>query len=420
MSSSSPVSLLVSLPFSPSLPWLLPVPVLRAARLALALLLAFALAALGGCATAPAPQAPPGDLFADHLFAPANATLGEADIFALTPAMQLYTREVQRHRRGREIRRALFEALYQRDGLQLEYDSAMTRTAAQAFEARQGNCLSLVIMTAALANELNIPVVFQDVPVEDTWSRSGDLYFNSGHVNLKLGRIFRDTLNTYDSASYMVVDFQPPPDGRMKEGNVIARHTVVAMFMNNRAAEALARERFDDAYWWARQAIAADPALLYAYNTLAVVYRRHGDAALAERTLRWALEREPKSTMVLNNLAQLLDAEGRKDEAGVLRERLARLQPVAPFHYFNLGRTAMAMGDWKRARTLFERELQRDPDYHEFHAWLAAALRQLGDHRRADEHIKRARDTSTTRNDHALYAAKLDRLRAQAGQLPPH
>ena len=73
----------------------------------------------------------------------------------------------------------------------------------------------------------------------------------------------------------------------------------------------------------------------------------------------------------------------------------------------------------ERARTLFERELQRDPDYHEFHAWLAAALRQLGDHRRADEHIKRARDTSTTRNDHALYAAKLDRLRAQAVQLPP-
>jgi tetratricopeptide (TPR) repeat protein len=141
---------------------------------------------------------------------------------------------------------------------------------------------------------------------------------------------------------------------------------------------------------------------------------------MSERTLRWALAREPDSTMVLNNLAQLLDAEGRKGEAGVLRERLARLQPVAPFHYFNLGRAAMASGDWQRARRLFERELQRDPDYHEFHAWLAAALRQLGDHRRADAHVKRAMDTSTTRADHALYAAKLDRLRAQATQTPRH
>ncbi len=389
---------------------------LRATFLALALLVPVL---LSGCATAPRPEAPPVALFADHLFGPSTATLTEEQIFGLTPAMRDYAREVQRHRRGREVRRALFEALYQRDGLQLEYDSAMTRTASQAFEARQGNCLSLVIMTAALANELNIPVVFQDVPVDAAWSRSGDLYFNSGHVNLKLGRALRESVSSYDSASYMVVDFQPQPDGKLPEGTAIGRHTVVAMFMNNRAAEALARDRFDDAYWWARQAVAADPALLYAYNTLAIVYRRHGDAALAERTLRWALERQPKSTMVLNNLAQLMEAAGRKDEAAVLRERLARLQPETPFHYFNLGRKAMEMGDYRRARLLFERELQRDADYHEFHAWLAAALWQLGDYRRADQHMKKAMAGSTTRADHALYAAKLDRLRAHAARPAP-
>ncbi|WP_338767152.1 tetratricopeptide repeat protein [Massilia sp. METH4] len=392
-------------------------PLVSLPRAVLALILC---AFLGGCATAPSTVAPPDDLFADHLFGPASAMLTEADIFALTPAMKAYTDEVRRHRRGKEIRRALFDALYERDGLQLEYDSALTRTAAQAFEARQGNCLSLVIMTAALAAELDIPVVFQDVPVDDAWSRSGDLYFNSGHVNLKLGRAIRESVSSYDSASYLVVDFQPPPDRKPKEGNMIARHTVVAMFMNNRAAEALARERLDEAYWWARQAIVSDPTLLYAYNTLAVVYRRHGDAALAERTLRWAMGREPDSTLLINNLAQLLDAQGRKEESAVMREKLARLQPLMPFYYFNLGRTAMEMGDWRRARILFERELQRDPDYHEFHAWLAAALWQLGDYRGADRHIKQAIAGSTTRADHALYAAKLDRLRAQAAQTARH
>lgn len=389
----------------------------RGARLALTLLLLTLLPALlSGCATVPPPEAPPTGLFADHLFGPSTATLTESQVFALTPAMQAYARDVLRHRRGTETRRALFEALYQRDRLQLEYDSTSTRTAAEAFDARQGNCLSLVIMTAALASELDVPVVFQDVPTSDTWSRSGDLYFNSGHVNLKLGRALRESVSSYDSASYMVVDFQPPPDGRPVEGTSIGRRTVVAMFMNNRAAEALARERFDDAYWWARQAVVADPSLLYAYNTLAVVYRRHGDAAMAERTLRWALGREPDSTMVLNNLAQLLDAGGRKEEAQVLREKLARLQPVTPFYYFNLGRTAMELGDYRRARILFERELQRDPDYHEFHSWLAAALWQLGDYRRADEHMKKAIAGSTTHADHALYAAKRDRLRAHAAQ----
>lgn len=384
----------------------------RAAFLALALL-------LSACATAPPPAAAPVALFADHLFAPSTATLTEADIFGLTPAMADYAREVQRHRRGLEVRRALFDALYRRDGLRLEYDAALTRTAAQAFEARQGNCLSLVIMTAALAAALDIPVVFQDVPVDDAWSRSGGLYVNSGHVNLLLGRVLRGSVAGYDSASHMVVDFQPPPDGRRLEGTAIGRHTVVAMFMNNRAAEAMARGRLDEAYWWARQAVVADPALLHAYNTLAVVYRRHGDAAMAERTLRWALGREPDNTMVLDNLAQLMEAAGRREEAAALRARLARLQPVAPFHYFNLGRKAMATGDYRRARLLFERELQRDPDYHEFHAWLAAALWQLGDGRRADEHMQQAIAASTTRAEHALYAAKRDRLRAHAAPPAP-
>jgi hypothetical protein len=43
------------------------------------------------------------------------------------------------HRSG-ERRRLLIDALYRGD-LKLEYDAEMPRTAAQAFDARSGNCL---------------------------------------------------------------------------------------------------------------------------------------------------------------------------------------------------------------------------------------------------------------------------------------
>ena len=49
------------------------------------------------------------------------------------------------------------------------------------------------------------------------------------------------------------------------------------MYMSNRAAESLTRNRVDDAYWFARAAISQDPHFLTAYNTLGVVYKRHGN-----------------------------------------------------------------------------------------------------------------------------------------------
>ena len=74
---------------------------------------------------------------------------------------------------GRE--KALVQALYAKGELKLDYDTELTRNAAEAFAARSGNCLSLVIMTGAFANAMNLKVTYQQVATEDMWSRSGDM-----------------------------------------------------------------------------------------------------------------------------------------------------------------------------------------------------------------------------------------------------
>ena len=74
--------------------------------------------------------------------------------------------------RNKGAREGLIDAIYSEGQLKIEYDSVMTRNAAQAFAARSGNCLSLVIMTAAFAKALGLPVRFQSVSVDETVSRS--------------------------------------------------------------------------------------------------------------------------------------------------------------------------------------------------------------------------------------------------------
>jgi Tfp pilus assembly protein PilF len=368
------------------------------------------------------PAGPPvAQLFKDSAFARPEGLLTPAQIFELTPAMREYVAKVRQNLGGRNAHEALFEALYRRDQLRIEYDSEITRTAAQAFEARMGNCLSLVIMTASLARELGLSVQFQRVTGEETWSRAGSLYLNNGHVNLVLGKPAAEIRpGMYDRAQYVTVDFLPPADADKLEKEPIDERTIVAMFMNNRSAESLVQGKLDMAYWWARNAMEYEPSFMHAHNTLAIVYQRHNMLDDAERVLRAALQRDPRSTVTLFNLVQVLTDQGRKEEALVVKAELERLEPQPPFYYFNLGRKAMDEGDYRRARGLFARELERAPYYHEFHFWMAKAAFEMGDLKTADKHMRLAMSNSTTRGDHDLYAGKLDRLRLyDKGRLRP-
>ncbi|USX13837.1 tetratricopeptide repeat protein [Oxalobacteraceae bacterium OTU3CAMAD1] len=371
---------------------------------------------VSGCASqSPAQRAPVSELFHDQLFKAPAAPIDTNAIFALSDRMRDYLKHNLVHRgAGQDARRALFDALYTRDQLKLEYDSAMTRNAAETFDARAGNCLSLVIMTAALARELNFTVQFQQIHMDESWSRSGNLYFAANHVNLMLGKKRTSYLDGYqvNNANALTVDFIPIPPKARESARLLEEQTIVAMYLNNRAAELLSAGSIDDAYWAARQAVQADPAFMNAYNTLAVVYQNHGDQMQAEQTLRYALRHAPNNTIYLSNLAQTLESLQRPAEAAAVRERLARLEPFPPFHFFHLGLEAVNLGDYQRARSLFERELERSPDYHEFHYWLAVSQYQLGNLRAADKHMRKALENSTTQGQNALYAAKLDRIRA--------
>jgi tetratricopeptide (TPR) repeat protein len=372
---------------------------------------------LTGCAHTPAVP-PPATIFQDVLFAPPAHPIRAADVFAFTPAMQDYLdKQVMPQLRSRGQRQGLVDALYTRGRLKLDYDTDATRNAAQAFEARSGNCLSLVIMTGAFAKQLGLSVRFQSVYVEEAWSRSGGIAFLSGHVNLALGVAPRDPHSVAYASDLMTVDFLPAESIRGQRVRVIEEATIVAMYMNNRAAENLNDGYVDEAYWWAREALLQDPKFITAFNTLGVIYRRHGNIALAEQALRHVLAQEPDNVQAMSNLVIVLKEQNRLPEAAVLQAQLQQLQPVPPFKYFDDGVLAMKNGDYQEAKRLFEKEIARSAYFHEFYFGLALANYGLGDWRGASKALTLADENSTTRESHRLYAAKLAWLKAQRPSL---
>lgn len=369
-------------------------------------------ALLAACASAPVVTPPSTEFFHDEAFVPASEPIRAADVFALDEQMRRYVHEELAPRIRRDgSQRTLIDMLYQRGGLQLEYDAAITRNAREAFAARSGNCLSLVIMTAALAKELELPVTYNSAMIDETWSRSGDLYFANGHVNITLGRRISQRM-AYDAEQLLTVDFLPAEELRGLRTREIDERTVVAMFMNNRAAEALVAGRVDDAYWWAREAIRQRSDFLPAYNTLGVVYMHHDQVRAAERAFAHVLQVQPKHRQAMSNQVLALRAQGRTAEAEALKLKLASLEPEPPYHFFNLGMAALKARDFVAARKWFAKEVDRASYNHEFHFWLAIAELQLGEVNEARKELKLALDNSTTRSERDLYAAKLDRLKA--------
>jgi tetratricopeptide (TPR) repeat protein len=371
---------------------------------------------LAACASPQPRVQPPEFLFKDTLFSEPSERVTAADVFALSDPMKLYLKtEIMGQLRLLGPQQGLISALYQRDQLKLQYDASMTRNASQAFDARAGNCLSLVIMTAAFAKELGLQVRYQSAYLEETWNRSGDLLVRSGHVNVTLARRIGDT-GVMGPASALTVDFLPAESLRGLRSRDIQEETIVAMYMNNKAVEALAEGRSDAAYAWAREAVFHSPEYLGSHNTLGVIYMRRGDLAQSARVFSYLLERDPVNARAMSNLAQVFARQGRDAESAALLRRLAQIEPVGPFHYFNLGLAAMEQQNFKEARDLFAQEVARAPYHAESHYWLAVANFKLGDIEPARKHLRLALENGVTRNDRELYEAKLAWLQTHGVQ----
>lgn len=375
-----------------------------------------AVLALSACATPEIAPMQPASLLRDEAFQ-ARPVPADPEVFAVSGPMRHYLKvDIARQLRTKGKLDGLVAALQSSTQLKLDYDAAVTRTAAEAFEARSGNCLSLTIMTAALARELGLSVSFRRVFSEATWTRRDNTLFLGGHVNIVLARPPAERLGGLDRVSGIIVDFLPHEDLLRQRSWEIRENTVTAMYMNNRAAETMAAGLLDEAYWWARGAVVHDPRFLEAFNTLGVIYFRHGNLTDAERVFQFVLMQEAENTSAMSNLANVLEKQGLEKAALVLREKLRRIEPHPPFYFSDLGFAALKRKEFDAARGYFARELARNAAYHEAQFGLAVAYLGLGDSRSAQRHLTAALEASTTRREHDLYAAKLEWLRSHRAQ----
>ncbi len=134
---------------------------------------------LAGCASIPV--TPSEQFFDDRLFLEASERISADDVFALNDEMKRYLgTEIAAEIRTKGSQQGLFDALYSQGQLKLEFDSRDNTKRGAGFADRSGNCLSLVIMTAAFAKEMGLPVRYQSAVVDEIWTATATSIFSSG------------------------------------------------------------------------------------------------------------------------------------------------------------------------------------------------------------------------------------------------
>lgn len=372
-----------------------------------------------GCATQTRPVIKqPTGLFNDSLFsAPVEAVPDPNQIFTLSDDQLVMLDNMIRPRRGSSGASELVKSLFKKDYSSFDYDNSYTRSAYDTLDQRAGNCLSMVIMTAAIAKHFEIPFKYQNIKSTPVWDREGDLYLINGHINIRLMKDSGDLWSTSygpESEAAITIDFIPQATRRGIAREVIDEARVVAMYYNNLAADEMVRDQWSQAYWLLREALLSDPGYSAAWNNLGVIYRHVGQDPLAEQAYQHALALNPNDNNAVSNLVLLLQGQERLAEMYEYQRQYDLAQLNNPFYYFDQAELAFQDGEFYEAISLYKKAIKRSDFVDRFYFGLFKSYWQLKKYGQAKKYLQLAESHSQDLKDRQRYNVKLALLKEGA------
>lgn len=287
-----------------------------------------------------------------------------------------------------------------------------TLTASEAWRRREGNCLSLAVLTTALARLAEVRIDYQRVTAAPVFERRGDVVLVADHVRSRLHRPppADGVLEMGSGVRRIVIDYFP--DRRDRRGGVVDDAELMAMFHRNLAGEALVEGDFQRAFWLIDASLRANPDSAASLNSLAVLLRRAGDAAEAERVFLHALDAHGENPNLLRNYRALLISQSRFAEARMVALRLERQLSEDSYGLVELAEEARREGHPLQALAHYSRALEMAPYLHEAYWGRAVVHAELGQGGRAGEALQSALEHAPRLEDRRRYQAKLMALEA--------
>jgi len=304
---------------------------------------------------------------------------------------------------------ALVKAIFDRSELNLLYQGDANTTANDTFHAQAANCLSMSIMTYSLAREAGFDVDFQEIMIPEYWTRRAGFSLLNGHINLKMLAPHDPTVFVFNTRSYQV-DFDPQSSRRGLPKKIVSKEAVLAMYYNNKGADAVLQKDYVSAYAYFREALIIQPSFQSAWVNLGILYRLSHYYPQAESTYQHALALNSSSLTAMENLAYLYKLTERNPEADEILAKVQSKRNNNPYYHVDLGEQEMEQEHWDQALTHFRKALALDRGKHEVYFGLARAYFEIGELQQSERYLKQARNKAQNMHDEQKYQSKLDFL----------
>lgn len=270
----------------------------------------------------------------------------------------------------------LQEILFSEHFLNLQYTDSRTHTALEAFEAREGNCLSAMNLFVAMARYANLDAGYQTVEVQPSWDRRGGLLVLSKHINAT-GR--------FSVQRRYVADFTPEIALQQLTSRRVPDRYARGLYFNNLGVEAMIEGDFDQSLVYFKNALFLEPDLSIAWNNIGAAYKRLGEQELAEYSYQMAFNSDDRNATAVSNLAKLYRNMGEVRLAAQYENAIEKFNNRNPYFHFARGQVAFAEQEYELAVISFRQAISLKEEEPDFYLALAAVYTVQGNPQRAEE-----------------------------------
>lgn len=285
-----------------------------------------------------------------------------------------------------------------------------TLTAEESISQAQGNCLSLAILTTALAKIVGVDTGYQLVESDPVYQKEGKIIISSQHVRSLLfdAKVPTDDGYLVLGRGKLIIDYFPVTGSHVRR--TVEDKEFFAMYYRNSAADALINENFDTAYWLLLEALKLRPADGHSINMMAVVHENKGLTKIADDIYLHGIEYSEEKLDLLRNYHTFLTKELRVEEANTIQKRLTELNVVNPFDWINLGHTAYLQDNYSEARRYYKKALKIAPYLHQGHLGVAKSEFGMGNISASRASMKLAKKNAFDLDTQKLYQLKMNAL----------